>query len=380
MESNVRQGPLAGLKVVELNAIGPVPMAAGLLADLGADVLRIEAPGPGFDAVDVEKAVHLRGRSSARVNLRDPESASVVRDLVARADVLLEGFRPGVLEKLGFAPDDLLADNPALVIGRMTGWGQDGPLAQRAGHDMNYIAVAGPLRHFARQGERPVPPVNLVADFGGGAMFLLLGVLSALFERSRSGRGQVIDAAMVDGSAYLMMLVYSLAAQGLWNPDAPGTNLLDTGAPFYDVYRCADGEFLSVGCLEPKFYSEFLEVLGLDDTELPNQFDVARWPELRTAFTDIIATRTRDAWDDAFRGTDACTFGVRSMVEASEDPHLKARGTFLPDEPLQPAPAPRFSRTPGQAVPRSEFGHGAAALEAWGVPAELAERTALPHS
>ena len=347
------------------------------MADLGADVLRLEAPGGTLGATDDDRAVHLRGRPSVKVDLRDPASLAVVRDLADRADILLEGFRPGVMEKLGLVPDDLLATNPGLIIGRMTGWGQDGPLAQRAGHDIDYIAVAGPLRHFARAGEAPVPPVNLVADFGGGAMFLVTGVLAALWERSRSGRGQVIDAAMVDGSAYLMMLIYSLTAQGMWNPAAPGANLLDTGAPFYDVYRCADDEFLAVGCLEPKFYAEFLSVLGLDPDVLPPQFDIAQWPTLRRTFTDAIATRTRVEWDEAFEGTDACVAGVRSMTEAAQHPHLVARGTFLPGEPLQPAPAPRFSRTPGKAVPRSQFRHGAEALESWGVAPELATATAV---
>lgn len=352
-------------------------MAAGLLADLGADILRIEAPGDTLDAADESKAVHLRGRASAKVNLRDPQSLAVVKDLAAQADILLEGSRPGVMEKLGLAPDELLVVNPGLIIGRMTGWGQDGPLSQRAGHDIDYIAVAGPLRHFARAGQTPVPPVNLVADFGGGAMFLVTGVLAALWERSRSGKGQVIDAAMVDGSAYLMMLIYSLTAQGMWNPAAPGQNLLDTGAPFYDVYQCSDGEYLAVGCLEPKFYAEFLQVLGLDPAELPHQFDFGQWPLLRETFTELIATRTRDEWDDLFRDTDACVAGVLSMTEAPEHPHLKARGTFLPGEPLQPAPAPRFSRTPGEAVPRGQFPHGAAALVEWGVTPEVAEQTVV---
>lgn len=342
------------------------------MADLGAEVLRIEAPGPQLAMTDPERAVHLRGRAAVTLNLRDPDSLAVVRDLAARADILLEGYRPGVLEKLGLPPEQLLAANPGLIIGRMTGWGQDGPLAQRAGHDIDYIAVAGPLRHFARAGERPVPPVNLVADFGGGAMFLLVGVLSALWERSRSGRGQVIDAAMVDGSAYLMMLVYSLVAQGMWNPASPGGNLLDTGAPFYDVYECSDGQYLAVGCLEPKFYEEFLAVTGLAQESLPAQYDIAQWPRLRSAIADRIATRTRDEWDAAFYDTDACTSGVLSMTEAAEHPHLRARGTFLSDDPLQPAPAPRFSRTPGRAVPRSEFRHGADALEAWGVAPDIA--------
>lgn len=355
-------------------------MAAGLMADLGADVLRLDGPGPALAASEDDRAVHLRSRPSVKVDLRDPDSLAVVRELAARADILLEGYRPGVMEKLGLVPDELLAANPGLIIGRMTGWGQDGPMAQRAGHDLDYIAVAGPLRHFARAGETPVPPINLVADFGGGAMFLVTGVLAALWERSRSGRGQVIDAAMVDGSAYLMMLVYSLAAQGMWNPATPGSNLLDTGAPFYDIYRCADDEFLAVGCLEPKFYAEFLSVLGLDNADLPNQFDVPRWPTLRQTFADVIATRTRDEWDDVFRDTDACVAGVQSMTEAPMHPHLAARGTFLPGEPLQPAPAPRFSRTPGQAVPRSEFVHGAAALESWGVAPERAQAAAVSPS
>lgn len=366
-----------GLRVLELNAIGPVPMAAGLMADLGADVLRIEAPGPALGASDLSRAVHLRGRAAVTVDLRDPESLAVVRALAAEADILLEGSRPGVLEKLGLAPDDLMAANPGLIIGRMTGWGQDGPLAQRAGHDLDYIAVAGPLRHFAREGQTPVPPVNLVADFGGGAMFLVVGVLAALWERATSGRGQVVDAAMVDGSAYLMMLVYSLAAQGMWNPEAPGTNLLDTGAPFYDVYPCSDGEYLAVGCLEPKFYAEFLRVTGLEDADLPPQFDVSRWPELRRIIAETVVTRTRDEWDELFMDTDACVSGVRSMVEAPEHPHLKARGTFLAEDPLQPAPAPRFSRTPGQAVPRADFPQGSDALQSWGVSADVARRTAI---
>lgn len=352
-------------------------MAAGLLADLGAQILRIEAPGDALGATADDTSVHLRGRASVRIDLRDADSLAVVKDLAARADILLEGYRPGVLEKLGLVPYELLAANPGLIIGRMTGWGQTGPMAQRAGHDIDYIAVAGPLRHFTRAGQAPVPPINLVGDFGGGAMFLVTGVLAALWERSRSGQGQVIDAAMVDGSAYLMMLIYSLSAQGIWNPATPGANLLDTGAPFYDVYECSDGEYLAVGCLEPKFYAEFLAVLQLDQSQLPHQFDVSQWPQLRQTFADLIATKTRDQWDDLFRDTDACVSGVLSMTEAAAHPHLVARGTFLPDEPLQPAPAPRFSRTPGKAVPRAQFAHGASALVEWGVADDVATRTAV---
>jgi alpha-methylacyl-CoA racemase len=360
--------------VVELNAIGPVPFAAGLLADLGATCLRIEAPGAIVGVVDEARAVHLRSRSAVQLDLRDPDALAVVREVMATADVLLEGSRPGVLERLGLDPDDLLAANPGLIVGRMTGWGQSGPLADRAGHDIDYLAVAGPLRHFARAGDRPVAPLNLVADFGGGAMFLVAGVLAALFERSRSGRGQVVDAAMVDGSAYLMMLVYALAAQGLWRPDAIGGNLLDTGAPFYDTYECADGEFVAVGCLEPKFYAEFLDGIGLTGADLPHQFDTEGWPKLRSVFTERLRTRTRDEWDEVFAGTDACVFGVRSMLEAPQHPHMSARGTFLPEDPLQPAPAPRFSRTDGQATDRSQMPHGVAALVEWGVDPDVARQ------
>jgi alpha-methylacyl-CoA racemase len=352
-------------------------MAAGLLADLGADVLRVEAPGPVLGVVDEDRAVHTRSRPAVTIDLRDPESLAVVKDLASRADILLEGYRPGVLERLGLVPDELLAANPGLIIGRMTGWGQSGPLARRAGHDIDYIAVAGPLRHFARSGQAPVPPVNLVGDFGGGAMFLITGVLAALWERSRSGKGQVIDAAMVDGAAYLMMLIYSMSAQGMWNPASPGGNLFDTGAPFYDVYECSDGEYLAVGCLEPKFYAEFLAVLDLDPAQLPHQYDTSQWPLLSQTFADLIAQRTRAEWDERFRDTDACVAGVLSMTEAADHPHLVARGTFLPGEPLQPAPAPRFSRTPGEAIPRSQFDHGVPALVAWGVAVDVATRTAV---
>lgn len=372
-EPAASRGPLAGLRVLELNAIGPVPMAAGLLADMGADCLRIESPGDNLAVADPDRALHLRSRGAVRLDLRDPDTLPVVRELTDRADVLLEGYRPGVLERLGLAPDVLHQTNPGLVIGRMTGWGQEGPLSARAGHDIDYIAVSGPLRHIARRGERPLPPLNLLGDFGGGAMFLVAGVLAALFERSRSGRGQVVDAAMVDGAPYLMMLIYSLAAQGMWRPDVPGGNLLDTGAPFYDVYECSDGEYVAVGCLEPKFYAEFIAGLGLADAGLPHQFDVSQWDALRRTFADVLATRSRDEWDAAFAGTDACVAGVRSMTEAADHPHLKERGTFLPGEPLQPAPAPRFSRTPGVAQPQAEFPHGVEALVAWGIDPAAAQ-------
>ncbi len=371
-----RSGPLSGLKVLEFNAIGPVPFAGGLLSDLGADVLRIEAPGPQLAVADEKRALHLRGRSAVTIDLRDPVGRDTALRLADAADVLIEGYRPGVMEKLGLDPDELLGRNPGLIVGRMTGWGQTGPLAQQAGHDIDYIAAAGALRSFARAGQPPVPPVNLVGDFGGGAMFLVTGILAALFERSRSGRGQIVDAAMVDGAAYLMMLVYSLAAQGMWDVGTPGGNLLDTGAPFYDVYECADGGYVAVGCLEPKFYEQFMAGIGLTGDDVPPQSDVAGWPRLRELIAASLRQRTRAEWEAHFEGTDACVASVRSMTEAAEHPHLKARGTFLPEEPLQPGPAPRFSRTPGEAVPRSQMPHGAQALAAWGIEPEPAERIA----
>lgn len=365
-----------------MGAIGPVPFAAGFLADMGGEVIRIESPVPGLALPDGPEAIHLRGRDSVQLNLREAADLATARTLIGKADLLLEGFRPGTMERLGLDPVELLEVNPGLIVGRMTGWGQEGPMSDRAGHDINYIAMAGPLRHTARQGQAPVPAVNLIGDFGGGAMFLIAGLLAALYERERSGLGQVIDAAMVDGSAYLMMLVYSLRAQGMWREE-PGTNLLDTGAPFYDVYKTSDGQYLSVGALEPKFYAQLLAGLELDPDQIPQQHDVTQWPRLREILAERIATRTRDEWDEVFAGTDACALGVRSLTEAADHPHMHAREVFLgtdqpPGErpadqaeiselPLQPAPAPRFSRTPGRAMPRSARRHGDAALEAWGI-------------
>ncbi len=371
-----RVGPLVGLRVVEMNAIGPVPFAGGLLADLGADVLRIEAPGPQLGVMDPDRAIHLRGRSTVTIDLRDADGLAVAHQLADSADILLEGYRPGVLERLGLDPQDLLARNPGLIVGRMTGWGQDGPMSEQAGHDINYIAAAGALGSFTRSGQAPVPPVNIAGDFGGGAMFLLVGVLAALWERQQSGKGQIVDAAMVDGAAYLMMLVYSMAGQGLWDATTPGENLLDTGAPFYDVYRCADDGYLAVGCLEPKFYAEFIAGLDVAATDLPDQYDRDGWPELRQIFSDRIATRTRDEWEQQFAGTDACVTAVRSLTEAAQHPQLAARQTLLPADPLQPGPAPRLSRTPGRAIPRKDMVHGKQALQRWGIDVELATRVA----
>ncbi len=359
-------GALAGLRVIELPAIGPVPFAATMLADHGADVVRITGPRPDLSAPDPRRATHLRGRPAIALDLRGSDDRDLLLDLVARADVLLDGFRPGVLERLDLAPAVLLERNPRLIVGRMTGWGQTGPMARRAGHDINYIAVAGALRHFARAGEAPVPPLNLVGDNGGGAMYLLFGVLAALWERQRSGRGQVVDAAMVDGAASLMSMIHSMAAQGMWRGE-PGENLLDTGAPFYDVYRCSDGQYIAVGCLEPQFYAQFLQGLGLADAALPPQYDRSGWPELREAFGSAIAARSRAHWAEVFQDTDACVAPVLSMAEAQQHPHMIAREAFS-DAAGVPAPAaaPKLSRTPGTVGPLTVAGDAASVLRTWG--------------
>ena len=343
-------GPLAGLKVVELAGIGPGPHAAMVLADLGADVVRVDRPSGGLQLGDPAVDPTLRGRRRVSADLKDPAGRETVLRLVEHADVLLEGYRPGVTERLGVGPADCHARNPRLVYGRMTGWGQDGPLAPRAGHDINYIALTGALHAIGRAGDRPVPPLNLVGDFGGGSMLLLVGVLAALWEAQRSGRGQVVDAAMVDGSSLLVQMVWGMLAQGMWR-DERGSNLLDGHAPFYDTYTCADGRHVAVGALEPQFYAALLAGLGLDGEDLPAQYDQSGWPALRARFTEVFATRTRDEWAEVFAGTDACVTPVLSFAEAREHPHLAARGTIVERDGVpQAAPAPRFSRT-APAVP-----------------------------
>jgi alpha-methylacyl-CoA racemase len=340
-------GPLAGLRVVEVAGIGPGPFCAMVLADLGAEVLTVDrppgtAPEPGSARYDVLR----RGRRAVAVDLKAPAGAEVVLRLVATADALLEGFRPGVAERLGIGPDACLARNPRLVYGRMTGWGQDGPLAQAAGHDITYAAVAGALAHLGRAGQPPTPPLNLVADFGGGGMLLALGLVAGLLHAQRTGEGQVVDAAMVDGTALLMAPFFGASAMGYWS-DERGTNLLDSGAPFYDVYRCQDGGEVAVGALEPQFYAALLDVLGLDPATLPDQQDQDRWPELRAAFTAAFASRPRAEWLARAEGRDACLAPVLTMREAANHPHVAARGTVVEvDGVPQPAPAPRFSRTP----------------------------------
>ncbi|HXP19472.1 MAG TPA: CaiB/BaiF CoA-transferase family protein [Streptosporangiaceae bacterium] len=338
-------GPLDGVRVIELASLAPAPFGCMILSDLGADVLRVERPGSCGPGAPAPVDPLTRGRRSIGLNLKDPAGVDLLLRLTESADVLVEGFRPGVAERLGFGPDVCAERNPALIFARMTGWGQDGPLAPTAGHDIDYIAVSGALHPIGRAGERPVPPLNLLGDFGGGGMLLAIGVLAALVERERSGRGQVVDAAMVDGSALLTSFIYGLRARGAWR-DERGVNLLDGGAPFYDTYQTSDGRYIAVGALEPQFYAALLAGLGLADADLPAQLDPAGWPALRERFTAIFAQRTRDEWVAVFEGTDACVAPVLSPGEAAGHPHNAARGVFTElDGVRQPAPAPRFGRT-----------------------------------
>jgi alpha-methylacyl-CoA racemase len=338
-------GPLTGVRVVELAGLGPGPFAAMLLADLGADVIRVDRP-PAAGTTDPRAYVMHRGRRSIALDLKDDAGRDVALRLIDRADALVEGHRPGVMERLGLGPDVCLARNPRLVYGRMTGWGQDGPLASTAGHDIDYIALSGALSVAARRGERPVPPVNLVGDFGGGGAFLALGIVAALWEAARSGRGQVVDAAMVDGSAVLTTMLHGLLAQGRWRDEA-GVNFADTGSPYYDVYECADGRFVAVGAIEHPFYLELLRGLGLDGDDLPDRRDEASWPALKARFAEVFRTRTRDEWAEQFAGTDACVAPVLTLTEAPRHPHNVERSTFVEHAGIvQPAPAPRFARTP----------------------------------
>ncbi|MEU7531279.1 CaiB/BaiF CoA-transferase family protein [Saccharothrix sp. NPDC042600] len=366
-------GPLAGLKVVELAGLAPAPFGCMVLADLGADVVRVDrvSGGPA-----VPGDVLGRGRRSIGVDIRRPEGAELVLKLVERSDVLVEGFRPGVTERLGIGPAQCLARNQRLVYGRMTGWGQDGPLADRAGHDINYIALAGALEPIGRAGQPPTVPLNVIGDFGGGGLLLALGILAALYERERSGRGQVVDAAMVDGAALLTTFLHGMKAAGAWAGER-GTNLLDGGAPFYDVYATADGKFVSIGALEEKFYADLLVLLGLADSDVPNRHDPARWPALRARIAEAVATRTRDEWAALAEGTDACLAPVLAPDEAPAHPHNRARGTFVEVAGLaQPGPAPRFDRTPaaGPSAPPAAGHHTDEVLEFLGLgEADIAE-------
>ena len=341
-------GPLQGITVLEIAGIGPGPFCAMLLADMGADVIRVDraAQVMGGDPESPPADVLNRGRRSIGVDLKSPDGVETLLSLVERADVLMEGFRPGVTERLGIGPDDCFARNPKLVYGRMTGWGQDGPYSQAAGHDINYIALAGALDPIGRRGEAPVPPLNLVGDFGGGGMFLAFGIVCALLEAQRSGKGQVVDAAMVDGAAVLTTMFHAFRAMGIWN-DERGTNMLDTGAHYYDVYETRDGKYVSIGSIEPQFYAELLELSGLgEQDDLPHQQDREQWPAMKERLAAIFATKTRDEWCDIMEHTDVCFAPVLSLGEAPGHPHNVERATFVDHHGVvQPAPAPRFSRT-----------------------------------
>jgi alpha-methylacyl-CoA racemase len=343
-------GPLHGVRVVEFAGLGPGPFCGMLLADLGADVVRIDRRGARGGLMGALGTTSLldRGKRSIALDLKDDDDLRVVRALVGRADVLLEGFRPGVMERLGLGPDELLALHPALVYGRMTGWGQTGPLSGSAGHDIGYIALTGALGATGRPDERPAPPMNLLGDFGGGGVFLALGAVAALVHARATGQGQVVDAAIVDGTAVLTTMIHGMLAGGTWI-DRRGRNLLDTGAPFYDVYRCADGQFVAVGALEEQFYAALLEGLGLaGDESLPDRTDPRQWPALHERFTEAFGRRTRAEWWSVFEGTDACVAPVWSLLEATSDPHNRERGVFVDvDGTVQPGVAPRFSVTPG---------------------------------
>jgi alpha-methylacyl-CoA racemase len=365
-------GPLQGVRIVELASIGPGPFCAMLLADLGAQVLAVDRPGPQRPGWPV---LFARGRRRVAVDLKHPEGPGVVLDLVAGADALVEGFRPGVAERLGIGPEACLHRNPRLVYGRVTGWGQEGPLARSAGHDIDYIALAGALHPVGPAGGPPVPPLNLLGDFGGGGMLLALGVVAALLEAGRSGKGQVVDAAMVDGAALLTTQLHELLAAGRWT-DRRGANLLDGAAPFYAVYETADGRHLAVGALEPRFWAELLERVGLAAGDLPAQLDRDGWPVARERLAAMFRTRTRDEWCALLEGTDACVAPVLSLLEAPAHPHNRARATFVEVAgTVQPAPAPRFSRTPCPTpAPPSADGDPAAALTAWGLAPGTAAR------
>ncbi|MGZ6804136.1 MAG: CaiB/BaiF CoA transferase family protein [Nocardioidaceae bacterium] len=361
-------GPLRGVRVVEIAGIGPGPHAATLLADLGADVVRVERPGGAASAGSRETDVLTRGRPSVAMDLKDPRAVETVLALVETADVLIEGMRPGATEQLGLGPEECLARNPRLVYGRMTGWGQDGPLAHTAGHDMNYIGIAGALHGLGQTPDRPQFPSNLLGDFGGGSTYLVIGVLAALLEARASGQGQVVDAAIVDGTAHLGAMFASMLASGVAH-ERRAAGLLDGGAPFYDVYETSDGRHMSVGALEPQFFEVLLDLLDLTG-KVPDQWDLARWPELRAAFAGRFRERTQAEWAEVFDGTDACCAPILPLTEAARHPHLQARGTYVErDGVLQPAPAPRFSRTEATLTtgPSRPGGDSVAALEAWGV-------------
>jgi alpha-methylacyl-CoA racemase len=364
-------GPLAGFKIIEIAGIGPGPFCAMMLADMGADVIRVDRAQSvmGGDPATPPADVLNRGRRSIGVDLKNPDGVEAVLSLIETADGLLEGFRPGVMDRLGLGPDAALARNPKLVYGRMTGWGQDGPYASTAGHDINYIALAGALDPIGRRGEAPVPPLNLVGDFGGGGMLLAYGLVCGLLSAQRTGEGQVVDAAMVDGAAVLTTMFHAFRAMGIWQ-DERGTNMLDTGAHYYDVYATADEKYVSIGSIEPQFYKELLRLTGLEDVELPWQQDRDQWPAMKERLAEIFKAKTRDEWCQLMEGTDVCFAPVLSLGEAPQHPHNVHRGTFLElDGAVQPAPAPRFSGTPAsvQRPPAHAGQHTDEVLAEWGL-------------
>ncbi|WP_461154552.1 CaiB/BaiF CoA transferase family protein [Saccharopolyspora tripterygii] len=366
-------GPLTGVRIIELGGVGPTPFGCMLLADMGADILRIERPS-GYDGgapIDPGYQLMNRGRRGVPMDLKSAAAVGAVLRMVEQTDVLIEGFRPGVAEKLGLGPDACLAVNPALVYGRMTGWGQDGPLAEAPGHDVNYVSLTGVVHSIGEAGGPPVIPLNLVGDFGGGALYLALGVVSALLESRQSGEGQVVDAAMVDGSASLMTALYGFRAAGYWT-DQRGTNRLDSGAPWYHLYETKDGGWISLAANETRFWRNCVRLLGFSEDELPDQHDQQYWPEIADRFAAVFRTKTRDEWCALAEGQDVCLSPVLSMAEAPEHPHLRARSTFIEaDGVVQPAPAPRFSRTPGaiQRPPAAPGEYADEALGDWGFSA-----------
>ena len=372
-------GPLTGYRIIEIAGIGPGPFAAMMLADMGAEVIRVEraqavrGPAPATAHWDVL----LRGRRNVALDLKHPDGVATLLELVEKADALIEGFRPGVMERLGVGPAECHDRNPRLIFGRMTGWGQEGPYAQAAGHDINYISLAGALAHFGREGEAPVPPLNMVGDFGGGGMFLAYGVVCALLETQRSGQGQVVDTAMVDGAAAMMSMFWAMKQIGVFDENRPGSNLLDTGAHFYDVYECADGKYVSLGSIEPQFYAELMRHTGLDgDAEFAQQMSKEQWPHLKGRLRALMLTKTREEWCAEMEHTDICFAPVLTMSEAAAHPHNVARGTFIEVAGTpQPAPAPRFSRTAAQvdSPPAHAGQHSREVLADWGFSSERIE-------
>jgi alpha-methylacyl-CoA racemase len=382
-------GPLSGLKVIEIAGIGPSPFCAMLLADLGAEVLRIDrkdgTPIARTLGMDHSKRISNRGRASLALDLKHPNAIGAVLDLVRSADIVIEGFRPGVMERLGLGPEVCLHQNPKLVFGRMTGWGQTGPLARVAGHDINYIAMSGMLHTFARANERPLPPGNVLGDMGGGGLLLAFGVLAALWEARTSGQGQVVDAAMFEGASLLGTSYFAMTAMGLYDVTKPGSHMLDTGSHFYEVYETKDGGYMAVGAVEPEFYLELLKGLQLDPATLPGQFDRQSWPDMKVRFSERFRQKTRAEWEAIYASTDACVSPVLSLLEAAQSAHALARKSFAqPDGVVQPAPAPRFSRTPAalSRVPPIPGADSDAALARWGFSAvrieELHASGAIP--